>query len=67
MQADEAKINLVFGELQMSFLIVRGLAARFTPESEGFADQGWTVNHNIIGAICTDCSEALFEAILGAS
>ena len=59
-KADESKISVICGKLQISFLIGRGLAATFTLEGEGFADQGWTVNHDIIGAICTDCSEAIF-------
>ena len=44
------QINVMYGKLQTSFLIGRGLAATFTPEGEGLADQGWTINHDIIGA-----------------
>ena len=39
----------------------------FTPEGEDLADQGWTVNHDIFGAICTDDSQALFEDIVKTS
>ena len=66
-KADESQINVICGELQISVLIGRGLAAKFTPEREGLADQGWIINHDIIGAICTDYSEALFEAIVKTS
>ena len=48
MKADESKINVIYGKLNISFLIVRGLAAKFTPEDEGLADQGWTANHDIM-------------------
>ena len=67
MKADESKINVIYGKFQISFLIGRGLAARFTLEGEGLADQGWTMNHDIIGAICTDYREALLEAIVKTS
>ena len=53
-KADESKMNMICGKLQISSLIGRGLAARFTPEGEGFDDQVWTINHDIVGAICTD-------------
>ena len=66
-KAYESKINVIYCKLQISFLIGRGLAARFTPEGEGLADQGWTNNHDILGAICTDYSEALSEAIVKTS
>ena len=57
---DESQINVICGKLQISFLIGRGLAAQFTPEGEGLANQGWKINHDIFGAIFTDYSEALF-------
>ena len=48
-KADESKISVIYGKLQISFLVGRSLAAT-TLEGEGFADQGWTMNHDIIGA-----------------
>ena len=51
MKADESKINVICGKLQISLLIGRGMAAKFTPEGEGLADQEWIINHDIIGDI----------------
>ena len=59
-----SKINVIYGKLQIDFLIGRGLAAKFTPEGLG---QGWIINHDIIGAICTDHGETLFGAIVNTS
>ena len=58
-RADESKINVICDKLHISVLIGRNWGAKFTPEGEGLADQGWIINHDIIGAICAVQSEAL--------
>ena len=59
MGGNESKINVVYGKIQM--------AAKFTPEGEGLAEGGWNIKPEVISAICTDFSEALFEAIVKSS
>ena len=34
--------------------------ATFTPEGEGFADEGWIIKPAVISAFCTEFGEALF-------
>ena len=58
-RGDESKINVVYRKLQISFFIGRALAAKFTAEGEGLADQGCTINHDVISEICTEYSESL--------
>ena len=53
-KGDESKINVIYDKLHMSFLIGRVSAAKFTPEGEGLTDQGWTINHDVISAICIE-------------
>ena len=59
-RGDESKINVVYRKLQISFFFFgRALAAKFTAEGEGLADQGCTINHDVISEICTEYSESL--------
>ena len=51
MAGDESKMNVVFGKLQISFFVGGAVAAKGT----------------VISAICTELSEALFEAIVKSS
>ena len=64
MGGQESKINVVYGKLQISFF---AMAAKFTPEGEGLAGEGWNIKPEVVSAICTEFSEALFEAIVGSS
>ena len=40
------------------------MAVKLTPEEEGLAGEGWNIKPDVISAICSDFSEALFEAIV---
>ena len=42
------------------------MAAKYTPEG-GLAGEGWTIKPDVIAGICTEFSEALFEAVLNSS
>ena len=43
------------------------MAAKFTPEGEGLADDGWIIKPAVISAICTEFNEALCEAMVKSS
>ena len=60
-------INVVYGKIQMSFFVDGAMAAKFTPEGEGLAGEGWNIKPVVISEICTEFSEALFEAIVQSS
>ena len=38
-----------------------------TPEGEGLAGDGWTTKPDVIAGICSEFSEALFEAVANSS
>ena len=40
------------------------MAAKLTHEGQGLAGEGWNIKPDIISAMYTDFSEALFEAIV---
>ena len=65
-KADESKIKVICGKLQISFL-----DEVWQPSShlkvKALPIRDWTINHRIIGAICTDHSEALSAAIVKTS
>ena len=58
---DESKINVV-GTIQISFFVWNAMAAKYTFEGESLAGEGWNIKPDVIAAICTEFSEALFEA-----
>ena len=66
-ERDESQIHVVHGKNQMSFFVGSAMAAKYTPEGEGHARNGWTVKSEGIARICTEFSEALFEAVVHAS
>ena len=43
------------------------MAAKYTPEGEGHAGEAWTIKSEFILGICTEFSEALFEAVVSSS
>ena len=40
------------------------MAAKYTPEGEGLAGEGWAIKPDVIAGICTEFSETLFEAVV---
>ena len=66
-KGDESKIHVVYGKLQISFFVGSAMAAKYTPEGEGLAGEGWAIKPEVISAICTELSEALFEAVVNSS
>ena len=38
---DESKIHVVYGKIQISFFVGSAMAAKYTPEGEGLAGEGW--------------------------
>ena len=60
---DESKTHVVYGKIQISFFVGGAMAAKYTPEGEGLAGEGWNIKPDVIAGICTEFSEALFEAV----
>ena len=61
-KGDESKIHVVYGKFQISFFVGSAFAAKYTPQGEGLAEEGWTIKPDVFAGICTHFSEALFEA-----
>ena len=66
-KGDESKIHVVYGKNQISFFVGSAMAAKYTPEGEGLAGEGWAIKPEVISSICTEFSEALFEAVVNSS
>ena len=64
---DESKIHVVCSKIQISFFVGGAMAAKCTPEGEGLAGEGWHIKPEVIATICTEFSEALFEAVVNSS
>ena len=64
---DESKINVVYGKIQTGFFVGSAPAAKYTPEGEGLAGDGWNIKFSVFGAICTEFNEPLFDAIVNSS
>ena len=60
---DESKIHVVYGKNLTSFFVGSAVAAKYTLEGEGLAGEGWTIKPGM----CTEFSEALFEAVVYSS
>ena len=45
---------LCMGKIQISFFVGGAMAAKFTPEGEGLAGEGWIFKPDVISAICTE-------------
>ena len=43
------------------------MAANFSPEGDGLSGEGWNIKPEVIATICTEFSEALFEAVVNTS
>ena len=66
-KGSESKIHVVYGKIQISFIVGSAMAAKYTPEGEGLAGEGWAIKPDIISCICTEFSEALFETAVNSS
>ena len=47
----ESKVSAFFGKLQISFFMGRDIAAKFSRESEGHADEGWVIDMHVVSTI----------------
>ena len=47
-KGDESKTHVVNGKIQMSFFVGSAMAAKYTPEGEGHARNGWTVKSEVL-------------------
>ena len=61
----EMNLNSMFfmGKFWISFFVGGAMAAEFFSEREGLAGEGWNIISEVITRICTEFSEALFEAV----
>ena len=64
---NKSKINVVYGKIQMSFFVGSVMVAKYTPEGEGLAGEGWNIKPEVIAAIRKELCEALFEAVVSSS
>ena len=65
---DESTISAVYGKnIQISFFVVGVMAAKFSPEGDDRAGEGWNIKSEVIFAICTEFTEALFEVVVNSS
>ena len=55
------------GNLQISFLAGGELAANFTREGEGHANEGWFIDKDVVSKICKDFNDVLFETVVKSS
>ena len=60
MKGDKSKIHVVYGKIQISFFVGSAIAAKYTPEGEGLAGEGWVIKSEVIAGICSEVSEPLF-------
>ena len=43
------------------------MAAKYTLEGDGLAGGGWNITPEVIATICTEFSEAFFEAVVNSN
>ena len=48
---NESKINVGSGKIQKSFFVGSATAAKYAPEGEGLAGEGWSIKFDVIEAI----------------
>ena len=69
-QGDDSEIKTIYGNLHISFFAEvrpqgqRQLAAKYTCEGEGHADEGWQINKGVVSRVCTDFHHTLFETVV---
>ena len=51
MKGDESKVRTFYKELQISFFLGRDVAAKYTREGEGHAEEGWVINIPVVSKI----------------
>ena len=59
--------ELFHGKLQISFLVGGGVAAEYTREGEGHADEGWCIDKEVVSKTCTVFDDVLFETVVKSS
>ena len=60
-KGNEKRINVVHGKLQINFFVGKKLVAKYIPEGEGLANEGWDLRMNEIDGICPDWTASYFE------
>ena len=64
---NKSKIHVVCGKIQITLFVAGAMAAKYTPEGEGLAGEGWTIKPEVLAGICAELSEALFGAVVNSS
>ena len=54
MKGDESEVRTLNGKSQMSFHVGRDVAAKYTREGEGRAEEDWIINFPVVSAVSTD-------------
>ena len=60
-ERNESKINVVKGKIQTTFFVRSAIAAKYTPEGERLAREGWNIKTDVTSAICTDFCDDFFR------
>ena len=68
MKGEESKVKTIYGKTSNFFFYVgKEVAATYTREGEGHAEEGWIITLQVVSAICTDFGDALFETMVKSS
>ena len=59
--------DVVFGKIQISVFVGSVIAAKYIPEGDGHAGEGWTIKSEVIARICTEFRKALCEVVATSS
>ena len=51
---DESKVRTFHGKPQISFHVGRDVAAKYTREGEGHAEEAWVIDMKVVSTTCTD-------------
>ena len=61
------KVEAFHGKLHISFLAEGELAAKYTREGKGHADEGWFIDKGVMSKRCTVFTDILFETVVKSS
>ena len=67
MGGDESEVRATYGKRQVSSFTGWKLAAEYTREGEGHADEGWFIQKHVVSKICTALNDVLFEMVVKSS
>ena len=54
------KLGWFMANCKIFFFVGGDVAAKYTREGEGLAEEGWVINSTVVSTICTAFSDAFF-------